>query len=140
MNTWIAEKKLLKHHCLIKKSFYSESNLKDITDEDYTYAQKVFEEFRLKNLGDYHNLYVQKNTLLLADVFENFKNKCIEIYKLDPAHFFSAPGLAWQACLKKKAVELELLNDIDMLLMVGKGIRGRICHAIQSMPKQINYI
>ena len=140
MNTWIAEKKLLKHHCLIKKSFYSESNLKDITDEDYTYAQKVFEEFRLKNLGDYHNLYVQKNTLLLADVFENFKNKCIEIYKLDPAHFFSAPGLAWQACLKKTAVELELLNDIDMLLMVGKGIRGRICHAIQSMPKQINYI
>ena len=140
MNTWIAEKKLLKHHCLIKKSFYSESNLKGITDKDYTYAQKVFEEFRLKNLGDYHNLYVQKNTLLLADVFENFKNKCIEIYKLDPAHFFSAPGLAWQACLKKAAVELELLNDIDMLLMVGKGIRGRICHAIQSMPKQINYI
>ena len=85
-------------------------------------------------------MYVQKNTLLLADVLENFKNKCIEIYKLDPAHFFSAPGLAWQACLKKAAVELELLNDIDMLLMVGKGIRGRICHAIQSMPKQINYI
>ena len=140
MNTWIAEKKLLKHHCLIKKSFYSESNLKGITDKDYTYAQKVFEEFRLKNLGDYHNLYVQKNTLLLADVFENFKNKCIEIYKLDPAHLFSAPGLAWQACLKKTAVELELLNDIDMLLMVGKGIRGRICHAIQSMPKQLNYI
>ena len=140
MNTWIAEKKLLKHHCLIKKSFYSESNLKGITDKDYTYAQKVFEEFRLKNLGDYHNLYVQKNTLLLADVFENFKNKCIEIYKLDPAHFFSAPGLAWQEYIKKAAVELELLNDIDMLLMVGKGIRGRICHAIQSMPKQINYI
>ena len=135
MNTWIAEKKLLKHHCLIKKSFYSESNLKDITDEDYTYAQKVFEEFRLKNLGDYHNLYVQKNTLLLADVFENFKNKCIEIYKLDPAHLFSALGLAWQACLKKTAVELELLNDIDMLLMVGKGIRGRICHAIQRYAK-----
>ena len=69
MNTWIAEKKLRKRHCLIEKSFCTESNLKDITDKGYTYAQKVFEEFRLKNLGDYHNLYVQKNTLLLAGVF-----------------------------------------------------------------------
>ena len=68
-------------------------------------------------------MYVQSHTLLLADVFENFRNKRIEIYKLDPAHFLSAPGLAWQACLKKTGVELKLLTDIDMLLTVEKGIR-----------------
>ena len=74
-------------------------------------------------------MYVQCDTLLFADVFKNFRDKCIEIYELDPAHFLSAPGLAWQACLKKTKVELELLTDIDMLLMVEKGIRGGICQA-----------
>ena len=64
---------------------------------------------------------------MLADVFENFRNKCIEIYDLDPAHVLSAPGLAWQACLKKTKVELELLTDIDMLLMVEKATKGGIC-------------
>ena len=83
-----------------KKFFYSELNLEDITDKDYAHAQKVFEEFKLKNLGNYHDYYVPCHTLLLADVFENFRNKCIETYELDPAHFLSAPGLAWQACLK----------------------------------------
>ena len=78
-----------------KKSFYSELNLEDITNIDYAHAQKVFKELKLKNLGDYHDFYVQSDTLLLADVFENFRNKCIEIYKLDPAYFFSANGLAW---------------------------------------------
>ena len=76
-----------------KKSFYSESHLEDITDKDYAHAQKVFEELKLKNLGDYNDLYVQNDTLLLADVFENFRNECIEICELDPAHFLSAPGL-----------------------------------------------
>ena len=75
-------------------------------------------------------MYVQSDTLLLADVFENFRNKCIEIYKLEPAHFLSAPGLAWQACLKETRVKLELLTDIDMLLIVEKGIRGGICNSI----------
>ena len=82
------------------------------------------------NLGDYHDWYVQCDTLLLADVFENFRKKCIEIYELQLAHFLSAPGLAWQACLKKTGVKLELLTNVDMLLMVEKGIRGGICHAI----------
>ena len=66
--------------------------LKDITDKDYTHAQKVYEEFKLKNLGNYHDLYVQSDTLMLADVFENFENKCIEIYELDPAHFCLHPN------------------------------------------------
>ena len=78
-----------------KKAFYSELYLEDITDEDYAHAQKIFKEFGLRNLCDYHDLYVQCDTLLLADVFEKFRNKCIEIYELDPAHFFSAPGLSW---------------------------------------------
>ena len=75
---------------------------------------------------------------LLADVFENFRNKCIEVYKLDPAHFLSAPGLAWQACLKKTKVELQLLTDIDMLLMVEKGTRGGICQATHRYAKANN--
>ena len=74
-----------------KKAFYSELNLEDVTDKDYVQAQKLFKELKLKNLGDYHDLYVQSDTLLLADVFENFRNKCIEIYELDPAHFLSDP-------------------------------------------------
>ena len=69
--------------------------MEDITNIDYAHAQKVFKELNLKYLGDYHDFYVQSDTLLLADVFENFRNKCIEIYKLDPAYFFSANGLAW---------------------------------------------
>ena len=88
MNTWIARKYSLKHHYLIKKAFYSELYLEDITDEDYTHAQKVFKDANLKKLGDYLDLHVQNDTLLLADVFENFRNKCIEIYELDPAHFY----------------------------------------------------
>ena len=83
-------------------------------------------------------MYVQSDTLLPADLFENLRNKCIEIYELDPAHYFSAPGLAWQACLKKTGVELELLTDIDMFLMVEKEIRGGIYHAIHKCAKAIN--
>ena len=98
-----------------KDAFYNELNLEDITDEDYIHAQKVFKEFKLTNLAEYHDLYVQSNTLLLADVFENFRNKCIKIYELDPAHFLSAPGLAWQAHLKKTRVKLELLTDINVI-------------------------
>ena len=83
-------------------------------------------------------MYVQSDTLLLADVFENFRNKCIEIYELDPAHFLSATGLARQACFKKTEVRLELLTDINMLLMVEKGIRRGICYAIHRYSKENN--
>ena len=83
-------------------------------------------------------MYVQSNTLLLADVFKNFRNKCIEIYELDSANFLSAPGLPWQVCLKKKGKRLELLIDIDMLLMAEKGTRGGTCHAIHRHAKANN--
>ena len=77
------------------KKIYSSLNIDNITDVDYRHAKKVYKEFNNKNLGDYQNLYVQSDTLLLADTFEIFKDNCIKIYALDPAHFFSAPGLAW---------------------------------------------
>ena len=70
-------------------------------------------KFNIKNLGEYHDLYVQSDTLLLAYVFTNFRNVCYDIYGLDPAHFLSAPGLTWQACLKKSEIKLELLTDVD---------------------------
>ena len=85
----------------------------------------------IRNLGEYRDLYVQTDTSLLADVFENFRNICLEKYQLDPSHFLSAPGLAWQACLKKTRVNLELLTDVDMLLMIETGTRGGICQSTQ---------
>ena len=105
---------------------------------DYAHVQEVWEVFKTKNLGEYDDLYVKGNTLLLADVFENFRDKCIEIYKLEPAHFVSAPELAWQACLKKAGVKLALLTDLDMLLMAEEGIKGGICHAIHRYAKANN--
>ena len=81
-----------------KKDFYSNLNMEDISDVDYRYANNVFKVFKLENLGDYHDLYVQSDTLLLADVFNNFRDMCLKEYELDPAHFLSLPGLAWQAC------------------------------------------
>ena len=121
-----------------KEAFYSSLNMEDITDVDHRHAKRVFKSLNNKNIGDYHDLYVQSDTLLLADVFENFRNMQIKVYELNAAHFLSAPGLAWQACLKETGVKLELLTDVDMLLMVEKGIRGGICHAIHRYAKANN--
>ena len=112
-----------------EKSFYSSLTMENISDIDYRL---------LFNLGEYHYLYVQSDTLLFADVFENFRKTCIKVYGLDPANFLSLPGLAWQARLKKTNVKLELLTDYDMLLMVEEGIRGGICHAIHRHAKANN--
>ena len=78
-----------------KEDFYSHLNMEDIIAADYVQAKRVCKDFEIKNLGEYHDLYVQSNTLLLADVFENFINTCINIYGLDSAKFLTAPGLAW---------------------------------------------
>ena len=122
-----------------KKEFYSNLNMEDIDEIDYRHGNNVFKSVKLENLGDYHDdLYVKSDTLLLADVFENFRDTCIKEYELDPAHFVSLPGLAWQACLKKTNIELELLTDYDMLLMVEKGIRRGICHSIHRYAKANN--
>ena len=121
-----------------KESFYSNLNMENIVDIDYRHGNNVFKRFKLKHLEEYHDLYVQSDTLLLADVFENFRNMCLKVHELDPAHFLSSPGLAWQACLKKINIKLELLTDYNMLLMVEKGIRGGICHSIHIQAKANN--
>ena len=109
--------------------------MKNTDDMDYRHGNNVFKKFKLKNLEEYHDLYMQSDTLLLADVFENFRNRCIKVYELDPTHFLLLPRLA---CLKKTNVKLELLTDYDMLLMVEEGIRGGICHAIHRHAKANN--
>ena len=121
-----------------KDSFYSNLTLKNISEKDYAHANNVFKKFNINNLCEYYDLYVRSDTLLLADIYENFRQSCLKNYELDPAHFVSLPGLAWQACLKKTNVELELLTDYDILLMVEEGIRGGICHAIQRYAKVNN--
>ena len=85
-----------------EKSFYSSLAIEHISDIDYTHVNNVFKKFKLNNLGEYHDLYVQSDTLLLADLFEDFRETCIKVHELDPAHFLSVPGLAWQARLKKQ--------------------------------------
>ena len=110
-------KKFKESQLPLMKDFHNTLNNTNITEEDYKHAQKVRKTFNIKHFGEYHDLYVQSDTLLLADVFENFRKTCQEIYQLDPTHFLSAPSLAWQACLK-----LELLTDENMLLMVEEGI------------------
>ena len=109
-----------------KEAFYSRLNDGGISDEDYAHAQKVWRMFKMEYFKDYHELYNKVDVLLLADVFENFRNICLENYELDPAHYYTAPGLAWDAALKVTDVNLEILSDIDMLLMVEKGIRGGV--------------
>ena len=121
-----------------KEDFYSNLNMEDISDIDYRHTNNVFKGFKLENLRDYRDLYVKSDTLLLADVFNNFRDMCIKEYELDPAHFLSLLGLSWQACLKKTNIELDLLTDYDMLLMVEEGIRGGICHSIHRYAKANN--
>ena len=92
------------------KAFYSKLNLENIIDKDNAHAQKMFEELKVKNLGDYHDLYVQSDTLLLADVFENFRNKCIDIYELDPAHFFFCSWISMASLFKKDWSSIRIIN------------------------------
>ena len=108
------------------------------TNTDYRHAEKSMEKLLNEKPSEYHDLYVQSDILLLADVIEIFHNKCIKIYELDPAHFLSAPGLAWLVCLKKPKVESELLTDIDMLLIIEKDTRGGICHSIHQYARTNN--
>ena len=121
-----------------KSDFYSKLNLSGISDEDYKHAREVWNKLNVKNMGEYHDIYLKNDVLLLADVFETFSDTCLEHYELDPSHFYTSPGLAWQACLKKTGVNLELLTDLDMLLMFEKGIRGGITQAVHRYAKANN--
>ena len=107
-----------------KEEFHSILSNEHITNEQYNHAQNVWKCFDLKTMGDYHDLYLKSDILLLADVFENFRVTCLQYYKLDPCHYFTSPGLAWDAMLKMINVKLELLTDIDMFQFIEKGMRG----------------
>ena len=109
-----------------REAFYSKLSGRGITEKDYKHAGNVWNSFKMKTFKEYHELYNITDVLLLADVFENFRDLCLKIYGLDPVYYFTAPGLAWDACLKMTNIELELLSDPNMLLMFEKGIRGGI--------------
>ena len=109
-----------------KEDCYSELDMEDITDANYAPTERVWKDFEIKHLGEYYDLHVQSETLLLSDVFENFRNTYFKVYELDPARVFTAPGLAWN-----------LLTDIDMLLMIEKGIREEYVTLFINMLKLI---
>ena len=113
-----------------KDKFYSKLNMSGIDEVEYQHARNVWDKFGLKNMGDYHYLYLKTDVILLTNVFESFRSVYLKNYGLDPAHFYTAPGLAWKACLKKTGVNLELLRDPDMLLMFERGIRGGITQSV----------
>ena len=98
-----------------REKLYNRLNIEDITEVDYVHAKKVYKDFEIKNLGEYRDLYLKSNVLLLADVFENFRKTVLEIYELDPAKFISTPSLVWKTALKKTQVKLDLIADTDML-------------------------
>ena len=106
-----------------KEEFYSKLNDCEVSDKDYEHAQKVWKQFGIKNLGEYHDLYLKSDVLLLADVFEEFRRNSLENYSLDAAWYYTSPGLSWDALLKHSGVRLELLTDVDMLLMFKKQIQ-----------------
>lgn len=107
-----------------KEWFYTKLNVECISYDDYNHSLKVWE--KCKNVGDYHDLYLKSDVLLLADVLENFRKTCSNYYGLDPCHYFSSPGLAWDAMLKMTKINLDLITGIDMYLVVEKGLSGGI--------------
>ena len=121
-----------------KEEFYSILNNEHITNEDYSHAQNVWTTFQLQTMGEYHNLYLKSDILLLADVFENFRKTCLQYYKLDPCHYFTSPGLSWDAMLKMTNIQLELMTDIDMFQFIEKGMRGGISYITNRYGKANN--
>ena len=121
-----------------KEDFFSAMNNEHITDEEYQHAQNVWNEFGLSSMGEYHDLYLQSDILLLTDVFENFRKACQQYYELDPAHYFTTPGLSWDAMLKMTKTKLELMSDVDMFLFIEKGMRGGISYIANRYGKANN--
>ena len=121
-----------------KEEFYSILNDEHITDEDYKHVKNIWDKFKIKTMGEYHDLYLKTDVLLLADVFENFRKTCLEYYKLDPCHYFSSPGLAWDAMLKMTDIKLDLITDVDMHLMIEKGLRGGTSYIAKRYSKANN--
>ncbi len=127
-------------NCPAKSDFYSQLSNEDISDDDYLNVEIVWNLFKMKTLGDYHDLYLATDVLLLADVFENFRTLSMENYKLDPCHYYTAPGLAWDAMLKMTKVKLQLFDNtqIDMHLFIEQGLRGGVSMISQRYAKANN--
>ena len=123
---------------LSKEQFYSLLSNKNITDEEYECAKKIWKAFRIGNMGEYHNLYLLSDVLLLMDIFENFRKTCLQYYKLDPCHYFTSPGLSWDAMLKMTDIKLELMTDINMYQFAEKGMRGGISYIANRYGKANN--
>ena len=111
-----------------KSKFFSSLKDSGVSEKEYDRAIKVWKVFKIKNLGEYHDLYLKTDVLLLVDVFEKFVEICLNYYRLGPCHYFSSPGLGWDAMLKMTGVELDLISDIDMQLFIEKGMRGGISY------------
>lgn len=121
-----------------KDKFYSKLTESAVSDEDYEFAIKVWNQFEVKSLGGYSDLYMKTDILLLTDVFENFREICYENYELDPLHYYTAPGLSFDAMLKHTKVNIELLTDVDMLLFIERGVRGGISQCSKRYSKANN--
>ena len=108
------------------------------SDAQYQHAQNVSNTFDMRTMGEYHDLYLKSDILLLADVFENFRKTCLQYYKLDPCHYFTSPGLSWDAMLKMTGIKLELITDVDMFHFIEKGLRGGISYIAHRHGKANN--
>ena len=137
MSIWTVLKDLMLEKLPARKYFYSSTKKEKIDKEDktsdghrsieeYFTCEKIWNKFKMKNVGDYHDHYLKKDVLLLADVFEKFIDTCLKYYELDSCHYFSSPGLSWDAVLKMTDVKLEKISDIDKYLFIEKGSRGGI--------------
>ena len=118
-----------------KSKFFSSFKDECISEKDYQRANNVWNAFKMKAMGDYHDLYLKRDVLLLADVFEKFIKTCLDYYRLDPCHYFSSPGLSWDVMVKMTGIELELISDIDIHLFIEKGMRGGISYIAKRHSK-----
>ena len=109
-----------------------------VSIEDYMVCERTWNKFNMKNMDDHHDHYFKKDVLLLADVFEKFIDTCLKYYELDPCHYFSAPGLYWDAMLKMTGAKLEKISDIGMYLFIKKGVRGGISYIAKRYAKANN--
>ena len=123
-----SSKKFFENKLPDRSKFFSSLKDECISEKDYLNALDIWNVFKMNSMGDYNDLYLKTDVLLLADVFEKFINTCLDYYGLDPCHYFSSPGLSWDAILKMTKIELDLVSDIGMHLFIKKGMRGGVSY------------